>query len=209
MPTLKQVKDQIARLPAPARYIFWTGKEVRSLPQVLEDNEQIRAITSGFVENNTWLLVCTDRRIIFLDRGWLYGLKQIQMPLNRINSIDHEVGLALGSISIWDGATRMTVGNILRNKVNYFVKVAKRSMEEYNYRIAQYHQQQMQHQMAAQQPQMQQAPQQPAAKQMSPEEQARRMSQMAEHLEKLAALRDKGVLTEQEFQAQKARMLEG
>lgn len=208
MPTLKQVKDQIARLPSGARYTFGTNKEVRSLPQVLEQNEQIRAITSGYVGSNTCLLVCTDRRIIFLDRGMFYGLKQVQMPLNRINSIDHEVGLAMGSISVWDGATRMTLNNILRNKVNEFVRIAKSSMEEYNYRVAQYQQQQMQQHMAAQMQMQQQAQPQAQPKQLSPEEQARRMSQMAEHLEKLAALRDKGILTEEEFQAQKAKMLQ-
>jgi hypothetical protein len=208
MPTLKQVKEQIARLPSQGRYILGTQKEVRCLPDVLENDEQIRAITSGLVQNNTWLLVCTDRRIIFLDRGWLYGLKQIQMPLNRINSIDHEIGMALGSISIWDGATRMTVGGILRNKVNYFVKVAKHSMEEYNYRVAQYQQQQMQQHMQMQMQMQQQAQPQPVAKELSPQEKAQRMSQMAEHLEKLAALREKGILTEEEFQAQKAKMLQ-
>lgn len=205
MPTYKQVKAQIDKLPSEGRYIFGTRKEIKSLPEVLENNEPIRAITSGIVQNNTWLLVCTDRRIIFLDRGWLYGLKQIQMPLNRINSIDHEIGMAMGSISIWDGATRMTVSNILRNKVHYFVKVAKQSMEEYNYRVAQHQQQQMQQQMQAQQ---QAAPQSAPAPQLTPEQQAQRMSQMSEHLEKLAALRDKGILTEEEFQAQKAKMLQ-
>lgn len=203
MPTMKQVKEQIARLPSEGRYLFWTSKEVRALPNILEDDERIYAITSGFVENNTWLLVCTDRRIIFLDRGWLYGLKQIQMPLNRINSIDHEIGIAFGTISIWDGATRMTVGTILRSKVHYFVKIAKKAMEDYNQRVSMHYQQQMMQQQMMQQ---QQAPQQP---QMSPEQQAQRMSDMAQHLEKLAALRDKGILTEEEFQAQKARMLQG
>lgn len=207
MPTLKQVREQIARLPSEGRYLFWTSKEVRSLPQILENDERILAITSGFVGNNTWMLTCTDRRLIFLDRGWLYGVKQIQMPLNRINSIDHEIGIAFGTISVWDGATRMTVGNILRNKVHYFVKAAKRAMEEYNNRVSMHYQQQMmQQQMAMQQQyQPQQAPQQP---QRTPEQQAQRMSELAQHLEKLAALRDKGILTEEEFQAQKAKMLQ-
>jgi hypothetical protein len=214
MPTLKQVKDQIARLPSDGRYLFWTSKEVRALPQILEEDERILAITSGFVGNNTWMLACTDRRIIFLDRGWLYGLKQIQMPLNRINSIDHEIGMAFGTISVWDGATRMSVGTILRSKVNFFVKTAKRAIEEYNYRISAQYQQQMmmqqqqqQQQMMAmqQQQQMQQQAQQP---QLSPEQKAQRMNDMAQHLEKLAALRDKGILTEEEFQAQKAKMLQ-
>lgn len=207
MPTLQQVRDQIARLPSEGRYLFWTSKEVRSLPQILEDNERILAITSGFVDKNTWLLVCTDRRVIFLDRGWLYGIKQIQMPLNRINSIDHEIGIAFGTISIWDGATRMTVGTILRSKVHYFVKVAKRAIEEYNYRMSAHHHQQMMMQQQ-QQMAMQQQPQQPAQPQLSPEQQAQRMNEMSQHLEKLAALRDKGILTEEEFQMQKAKMLQ-
>lgn len=206
MPTLKQVKEQIARLPSEGRYLFWTSKEVRYLPNILEDNERIYAVTSGFVNNNTWLCVCTDRRIIFLDRGLVYGVKQIQMPLNRINSIDHEIGIAFGTISVWDGATRMTVGTILRNKVHYFVKVAKRAMEEYNQRLSMQYQQQMMMQQQMQQQHMMQ--QQPAAPQLTPEQQAQRMSDVAQHLEKLAALRDKGILTEEEFQMQKARMLQ-
>lgn len=209
MPTLKQVKDQIARLPSEGRYLFWTSKEVRSLPHILEDDERILAITSGFVNNDTWLLVCTDRRVIFLDRGWLYGLKQIQMPLNRINSIDHEIGIAFGTISVWDGATRMTVGTILRSKVHYFVKTAKRAIEEYNYRMsAHFHQQQMMHQQQQMMAMQQQQMQQQAKPQLTPEQQTQRMNDMAQHLEKLAALRDKGILTEEEFQAQKAKMLQ-
>ncbi|MCH2547058.1 MAG: PH domain-containing protein [Alphaproteobacteria bacterium] len=210
MPTMKQVNDQIEKLPSSARYIFGTKKEVRKLPSILENNEHIRALTSGYVGSNTWLLVCTDRRIIFLDRGWLYGLKQIQMPLNRINSIDHEIGMAMGSISVWDGATRMTVNNIIRNKVDAFVKIAKQSMEEYNYRVAQYQQQRMQQQQPQQQqpaPQPQQAPQPQPAAELTPQQKAQRMSQLSEHLEKLAVLRDKGILTEEEFQEQKTKML--
>lgn len=201
MQTLAQVKAQISRLPDEGRYIFWTHKEVRALPKILENNEVIYAITSGFVEKSTWLLVCTDRRLIFLDRGFFFGLKQIQMPLNRINSIDHEVGIAFGNIAVWDGATRVSIGGILRSKVEYFVRVAKKAMENYNFKIHAQFQQQMQ------QTQPQAAPQ--AKPELSPEERARKMDALSEHLEKLAALRDKGILTEEEFQAQKAKMLEG
>jgi len=195
MPTLKQVQAQINNLPAEGRYLFWTKKEVRALPGIMEDDEIIHAVTSGFVGNSTWLLVCTDRRVIFLDRGMIYGTKQIQMPLNRINSIDYEIGIAMGTISVWDGATRVSVSMILRNKVAYFVKVAKQAMEYYNYKMSAAAAQQ-------QQPQQAQAAAAPAAKQLSADE-------ITEHLEKLAALRDKGILTEEEFTEQKNKILNG
>lgn len=204
MQTLAQVKAQIARLPEDGRYIFWTHKEIRALPQILENDEVIYAVTSGFVEKSTWLLVCTDRRLIFMDRGFFFGLKQIQMPLNRINSIDHEIGMAFGNIAVWDGATRVSIGGILRSKVAYFVRVAKKAMENYNLKMSgQFQQQQMQQQAYQQQPA---APQKP---ELSPEERARKLDALSEHLEKLAALRDKGILSEAEFQEQKAKMLAG
>lgn len=207
MQTLQQVKAQIARIPSDGRYIFWTDKEVRYLPKILGDNEQVLALTSGFVGNNTWLLVCTDERIIFLDRGWLYGVKQIQIPLARVNSIDHEIGFTFGSISVWDGATRMTMGMILRNKVAYFVNVAKRAIEDYNQRMAQRYMQQHAAQQQ-QQPQSQATPATPPPPQLTPEQQTARLAAMADHLERLAKLRDNGILTDEEFQKQKTTILQ-
>src|SRR5687767_6270903 len=106
MPTLAEVRRQIEAYPH--RYIFWTEKEIRALPEILDQSEVVKAVTSGLVDGTTWLLVCTNRRVIFLNCGMIYGVRQIQIPLERIQSIDHSFTIFFGSITIWDGASSYT-----------------------------------------------------------------------------------------------------
>ncbi|MFZ4540416.1 MAG: PH domain-containing protein [Rickettsiales bacterium] len=129
MPTIDEIWKQIDSLPH--RYIFYTRKEIRYLPQILNENEHILAITSGFMQNRTWLAVCTNRRVLFLDRGMIFGLRQLQMNLDRIQTIDSSFGLIFGAISIWDGAASMSIGLILKSSVAPFVKTVQESMDRY------------------------------------------------------------------------------
>ena len=46
---------------------FGTKKEIRYLPEVLDSDEKIVGLTSGVLQGTTWLIVCTDRRVIFLE----------------------------------------------------------------------------------------------------------------------------------------------
>jgi hypothetical protein len=55
----------------------------------------------------------------------------------------------------------------------------------------------------------QQAPPPPAPQMTQPPQTARDPGELVQHLKDLAALRDQGVLTEEEFAAQKARLLDG
>ena len=123
MPSLAEIRRQIDAYPD--RYIFWTQKEIRALPDILGHDESIKAITSGIMENATWLAVCTDRRVIFLNRGMFFGLRQMQVPLDRIQAIDHEFTLVFGSISVWDGASKFTIRMVLKSSIMPFVKTTE------------------------------------------------------------------------------------
>lgn len=171
MPTLAEVQQQIDAYPH--RYIFWTNKEVRALPNILDAGEAIKAITSGYLNGSTWLAVCTNRRVIFLNRGMFLGAQQVQFPLDRIQSINHEYTLFFGSISVWDGATAFTINMVAKPSIGPFVKATEEMM------YAQRHTQSK------------------AVPSLS----------VAEQIAKLAELKEKGYLTDQEFQAQKKKLL--
>jgi|CXWL01.1.fsa_nt_gi hypothetical protein len=173
MPTLAEIKRQIDAYRH--SYIFWTKKEIRALPEILEHDESVKAITSGLMNNATWLAVCTEKRVIFINRGMLYGIRQIQIPLERIQAIDHEATIFFGSITVWDGASAFTISMVLKNSILPFVKAT-------------------QEQMHALRGQIKSAPQ-PAA------------MDIASQLERLANLKEKGHLTEEEFQSQKKKLL--
>lgn len=176
MPTLAEIKKQIDAYPH--RYIFWTKKEIRALPDLLDKDEKIRAVTSGMMNGATWLVVCTQRRLMFLNRGMFFGLRQVQLPLDRIQSIDHSSTIAFGSISVWDGASSFTVSMVLKSSILPFVRVTEESM--YALRKAQA---------------------KPAAAAVP------QPLDVASQIAKLAELKEKGHLTDAEFQAQKKKLL--
>lgn len=52
---------------------FFVKKEFKYLPELLKDNEEIIFYADGMLDGNTWLIVLTQRRIIFVDKGIYLG----------------------------------------------------------------------------------------------------------------------------------------
>lgn len=174
MPTLTEINRQIAACPD--HYIFWTKKEIKMLPQVLKNDEKILAATSGSMNNATWLGLCTNQRLIFLNCGMFFGLRQVQMPLDRIQSIDHSATLMFGSIRVWDGASAFTLNMVLKKSIMPFVRATEEAMFA-----------------------LRKAQSKPAA--------AAAPVDVATQITKLAELKEKGHLTDAEFQTQKKKLL--
>jgi hypothetical protein len=129
MLSLATIHQQIAALPH--RYVFYTKKEIRYLPEILSEDEQILALTSGFANGKTWLCVCTNHRILFINRGMFFGLHQVQMNLDRVQSIDSSHTIFFGSIRIWDGVTSMAVSLILKSSIAPFVRATQQAIDRY------------------------------------------------------------------------------
>jgi hypothetical protein len=183
MPTLQEVERQIAALPH--TYIFYTRKEIRYLPKILGDHERILAVTSGYMNKHTWLCVCTDKRVIFLDRGMLWGLRQIQMNLDRIQAIDSSYTIFFGRIRVWDGASAIEVGLVLKSSIAPFVRTVQEAMDHYK--------RQMVHDMVGH-----------ATAATTP---AHTPSPWLTELERLAQMKDSGQITPEEFTTAKAKLL--
>lgn len=125
--TLAEIQEMLKKSGATD---FWgTKKEVKELPNIIQDNEEITYATSGMVDGNTWLIVSTNKRIIFLDKGMFFGLKQIEIPLNKVNSIGHKKGLVLGEIEVWDGASRTKITHVSKESLVPFVEAVNKSKE--------------------------------------------------------------------------------
>ena len=154
---------------------FFTKKELNYLPEILQDGEQILAFSSGLMNGNTWLISLTDRRIILLDKGMIYGLKQESIPLNRVNAVSGSTGLFFGKIIITDGAKDREITMVWKKTVKIFTNKCQDAIYTLN---------QVQHQV------LQQPEEDPYAK-----------------LEKLASLKGKGIISEDEFETEKKKIL--
>lgn len=181
-----KIQAQIDALPQ--KYIFFTQKEIRYLPEVLADDERILALTSGFMQGKTWLGVCTDRRVLFLDRGIIYGLRQLQMNLDRIQSIDSSFGLVFGSIRVWDGATAMVITLVLKSTIPHFVKTTQEAMDHYKRTLV--------YDVVRSAQAIDKRESSPAAN-----------GNFIHELERLSQLRASGALTKEEFDAAKKKLL--
>ncbi len=174
MQTLEEIQAQITALGKIDS--FGTKKEIKYLPEILSDSERILGLTSGFLDGNTWLIVCTNKRLVFVDKGLIYGLKQLEMPLEKISSIEQKMGLMMGSITVSAGSSKMQIDNVLKEFVKPFVAVVNQARDALK---------------AAQTPVLQ----------------ASQPIDVVSQLERLAALKTQGILTEEEFQGQKRKML--
>ena len=128
MRTLKDIKKMLIKCEAS---IWGTKKEVKELPNIIGDDEIITYATSGVYDGHTWLVVSTNKRIIFLDKGMIFGVNQIEVPLSKVNSIKYKKRFFLGEIEIWDGASMIRVTNILKRTLIPFVNAVNDSIEEF------------------------------------------------------------------------------
>lgn len=186
MPTAEEVWARVKALKH--TYIFYTRKEINYLPHILGEGEQILALTSGLMENRTWLAVCTDRRVLFIDRGMFFGTRQVQINLDRLQTIESEIGLAFGNIRVVDAGSSMTMRMVLRSTVAPFVRTVQEAMDHYKRKMAYDIANATSNATAT-------LPTQPAK------------SAMIDELERLARLKTDGHLTEAEYQSAKAKLL--
>ena len=99
---------------------FFTKKQLRYLPEILLEREQVVAFSSGMMDGKTWLIALTDKRIIFLDKGMLYGLKQTSIPISKISSVSGETGMMFGKITISTGSDEKCISKVWKKTVRPF-----------------------------------------------------------------------------------------
>ena len=72
---LDEIKTEIKNLNLSNVSTFFGRKEINELPQILAENEKIDHIIQGTYNNGNGILVSTNRRLVFIDKGMIYGLK--------------------------------------------------------------------------------------------------------------------------------------
>lgn len=161
---------------------FFTKKELNYLPEILTPGEQILAFTSGRLNvdgdksMSTCLITLTDKRIILLDKGMIYGLKQDIINLDKVNSISGSTGLMFGSITITEGAGSRIIENVWKKTVKIFTNKAQEAIDALKNNSKQ------------------------SSGSSAPEDKYAK-------LEKLVALKEKGILSESEFLEEKRKIL--
>lgn len=97
---LDEIKDELEKLDI--NPTIFARKEISELPDILSADEKIVYLVEGRnkTDNHHIILVATDRRLIFVDKEFMYGLKVEDFSYDKVSSIQYETSLLLASIDI-------------------------------------------------------------------------------------------------------------
>lgn len=193
---IKKAADKINKLRIPKEikkqlidaevFDFWfNNKELKELPNIVEykNGEVIKYAANGLKEINgstrTVLILCTNRRVIFLNKNMIFGGDSTDIPLNMINSVQLTTHLVLADISIINGSTTTVLKNLNKDAAKILSKIIKQQMLEFQKKMYQ--------------------PQVVSAENSKPDP--------ADEIRKFKKLADDGIITQDEFEVKKKQLL--
>ena len=124
---LKEQFKKIAKSQGEINLII--SNEKYYLPKILNVQEEILSFITGRMNDHKWLITLTNQRIILIDKGLLYGLKQITIDLKHISSISSTTDLTSGKIQINQENSNYLIENISKKLVIYFVNKANEVLQ--------------------------------------------------------------------------------
>lgn len=86
-------------------------REIRKLPEHLQEGERVDRITTGAYHGGAGILVLTDRRLLFLRDGMM-SKRSEDLPLSKISSIEWFSGMMLGKIAAFVSGNKAEVTNV-------------------------------------------------------------------------------------------------
>lgn len=120
--TPDDVKEAIKAMP-----ITENGKkdvinrsEVKELPNILHDDETLMDIVGGFYDQGSGILVATTKRLIFVYKGLMWGMKVEDFPFDRISSIQYETGMLSGELVIFASGNKATIKAVMKDRCRVF-----------------------------------------------------------------------------------------
>ncbi|MEW5936270.1 MAG: PH domain-containing protein [Candidatus Thermoplasmatota archaeon] len=127
---INEIKAQLSRLGD----LSWEQnnfkKEFAYLPEVIQQGEIIQAIASGAWNGKLSIIVVTQRRVLFIYKGILYGLEQSECPMREISKIHHKIGLIAGEIQISTSGGNLLFTNIPKHKVPGLVRTLEQLIHD-------------------------------------------------------------------------------
>lgn len=170
---LDEIKDELEKLDI--NPTFFARKEIHELPDILSVDEKIVYLVEGRnkINNHHIILVATDRRVIFVDKEFMYGLKVEDFSYSKISSIQYETALLLASIDIHVADDVVEIDGVGKYDAELFCEKVRDFMAH-------------------------------------PEEyvQAKTEPTVLDQLEQLGRLKENGVLSEEEFNDQKKKLID-
>jgi len=121
---------------------FGTKKELKALSEYLEPDEVVFALTSGIMKQtetsnaldfgtNTWLVVLTNDRFLFLDAAMLTKSVDTQsIRHNNVQAVSSSQGFMFGKITVDLGSRILEIDNCDKSTVKVMANLANKWVKE-------------------------------------------------------------------------------
>jgi len=113
-------------------HLTLSSRALNDVEDAIFPEEDIFAIGEGLYNNDLWLILVTDRRVLMLCRALFFGLKSKTIRLEDINSIRSNPGRIMANLVIQEGTTSIVIENVhtlsaqfIENKINLLLKGRK------------------------------------------------------------------------------------
>lgn len=157
---------------------FGGKREIKRLEGHLHGGEEVRILAKGRYENAYGIVALTTQRLMFLKEG-LMGNTLEDFPLDKISSVQSKAGMLMGELKIYSSGNSSIIDQIPKQDQRMIAEALRQRIATSDA-----------------------APSTPnASHPVAPQ------IDVAEQLTKFAALRDQGVISEEEFAAQKSKLL--
>lgn len=177
----KEIKKQLINAQV---FDFWfNNKELKSLPNIIDyqDGEIIKYAASGYKdednESRTVLIICTNRRVIFLNKNMFFGGDSTDIPLNMINSVQLKTHLVLADIAITNGSMTTKLSSLSKLSAPILAKTIKNESLAFQQKL------------------------------LHPTSTENNSIDAADQIRKFKQLADDGIITQEEFEAKKKQLL--
>lgn len=129
-PVLDKLSKQIADLNIETRFLAMGKKEIDLLPSIISKDENIYALVVGVYNDGRGILIATDKRLLFVDKGMFFGLKIEDFGLDKISSIQYEAGLLLADIKIMASGNVAKITHVDKAKARDFCEKVRSKLSE-------------------------------------------------------------------------------
>lgn len=181
MYTIGEIKDSINALSISDSYKKQViGKsEIKELPNIIRDGELIKDIVMGIYSSGSGILVATNKRLIFVYKGLMWGLKVEDFPFDKISSIQYELGMITGDLIIFASGNEAKIKAVANDRCRQFCENVRELISTPKENA-------------------------PDNKNTAPNSGS---NDILEQLERLSKLKEAGALTDEEFVAAKKKLL--
>lgn len=173
-----QLRPDIAAAKAKMTTKMGGGREIKRLADHLWEGELVEWLSTGTYAGGIGLLALTNQRLFFLKDGVMKQTSE-DFPLSKISSIQWSSGMLTGKIQVFVSGNKAEIVNVSKLEGKAIVDAVRGHVSG--------------------------ATQNAAAPPPAPA--AQPADDSIAQLQQLAALRDQGILTDEEFAAKKAQIL--